>query len=165
MGITFQNYERVKFKSNMKVYKSKIGTGIVIFIVIVLGLSIYPMIQEGIWEGLLTIVLTAAFIAYVFLQTFYIIDGDILRVKCGFLMNRSYEISRIIKITETNNPISAPAASLDRLEISLDNGKSVIVSPKQKSGFIEELQRRNPKITVYLKPKNNSQLRGNDKKS
>ncbi len=147
----------------MKVYKSKIGTGLVIFIVIVLGLSTYPMIQEGIWVGLLPIALTAAFIAYMFLQTFYLIDKDILRVKCGFLVNKSFEIRRITKITETNNPISAPAASLDRLEISLDSGKSVIVSPKNKSGFIEELKRRNPKITVYLKPKNNSQLPENDK--
>jgi hypothetical protein len=137
----------------MKVYKSKIGTGIIIFIVIVLGLSVYPMIQERIWEGLWPIVLVTIFIVYVFSQISYGIEGGTLKVKCGLLMNKTYEISRITKITETNNPISAPAASLDRLEISLANGKSVIVSPKEKSHFIEELKRWNPNITVYLKPK------------
>ena len=68
-------------------------------------------------------------------------------------MNKSFEISRITKITETNNPKGAPAASLDRLAISFDNYESVVISPKLKHDFIDHLIKINPKITVNLKSK------------
>lgn len=133
----------------MRTYRSRIGIGIVIFIACILGLTSYLMIKDGIWIGLLINVLVAIFITYVFLKTYYVIDGAVLRVKCAFLINRTFEISKIIKITETNNPIGAPAASLDRLEIVFDNNESVIISPKQKNEFIVQLRKLNPKIITY----------------
>ena len=137
----------------MIVYKSKIGLGITIFIVIILGISSYSMIKDGIWMGLVITILVAAFIAYVFDQTYYTIKGDNLMVKCAFFINKSYEIKRINKIIETNNPIGAPATSLDRLVISFDSHESVVISPKLKHDFIEHLIKINPKITVNLKSK------------
>jgi hypothetical protein len=135
----------------MLIYKSKIGIGIVIFIALILGLSSYLMIKDRVWIGLIINVLVAVFIAYIFLQTYYTIDKGILRVKCAFLINKSFEISRVTEVRETNNPISAPATSLDRLEIVFDNYESVIISPKQKNDFILQLRKLNPKIIVYLK--------------
>jgi len=111
------------------------------------------MVKEGIWEGLLPMLLIIIFIVYLFTQISYSIEGNILKVKCGFLMNKSFEISRITKIIETNNPISAPAASLDRLVITFDNYDSVVISPKQKYDFIDHLKKLNPKIIVTLKSK------------
>ena len=137
--------------NKMLIYKSKIGIGIVIFIALILGLSSYLMIKDGVWIGLLINVLVVVFIAYIFLQTYYIIDEGILKVKCAFFINKSFEISRVTKVTETNNPLSAPAASLDRLEIVFDNHESVIISPKQKNDFILQLRKLNPKIIVNLK--------------
>ncbi|EAR02494.1 PH domain-containing protein [Maribacter sp. HTCC2170] len=138
----------------MKVYKSKIGVGISIFIGLVLGLGAYQMFKDGLWLGLAINVLVALFVIYLFLQTYYVIDGKTLKVKSGFIVNKSFEINRIIKISETNNPISAPAASLDRLEIKLDSKRSVIISPKLKHEFIEELKKINPKIMVVTKGNN-----------
>ncbi len=135
----------------MKIYKSKIGLGIMGFIVIVIGGSSYFMIKDGIWLGLFINLLVLAFIVFIFNQTYYTIKGDILRVKCAFFINKSIEIKRITTITETNNPIGAPAASLDRLEISIDNYDSVVISPKQKYDFIDHLKKLNPKIIVTLK--------------
>ena len=135
----------------MLIYKSKIGIGIVIFIALILGLSSYLMIKDRVWIGLIINVLVAVFIAYIFLQTYYTIDKGILRVKCAFLINKSFEISRVTEVRETNNPISAPATSLDRLEIVFDNYESVIISPKQKNDFILQLRKLNPKIIIYLK--------------
>lgn len=135
----------------MKVYKSKIGIGLVLVIVLVFVISSYNLILDKSWGGLLFMTLTAAFIAHLFHQTYYTIDGNILKVKSGFLLKQSYEISQIKRITETHNPISAPAASLDRLEINLDNGKNVIISPKLKYDFIDDLKKRNPKIKIELR--------------
>ena len=131
----------------------KIGVGLMVFILLILGISAYSMIQGGNWEGLLPMLLFIIFIIYLFTQMSYSIEGNILKVKCGFLMNKSFEISRITKITETNNPKGAPAASLDRLAISFDNYESVVISPKQKYDFIDQLIKINPKITVNLKSK------------
>lgn len=138
----------------MKVYKSKIGIGLVLFIVFVFSISSYNLVIAKSWGGLMFMVLTAVFIASLFNQTFYTIDGNVLKVKSGFLVNKSYEISRITEIRETHSPISAPAASLDRLEIILNNGQGVIISPKQKYEFLDELKKLNPKIKIEPKTKN-----------
>lgn len=120
----------------MGIYKSKIGLAISMFFVVVLGSSSYFMIKDGIWLGLLINVLIFAFLVYVFNQTYYTIKGDDLLVKCAFFINKSYAIKRITKIIETNNPIVAPAASLDRLKLFFDSYESVLISPKLKHDFI-----------------------------
>lgn len=135
----------------MTVYKSKIGISIVFILVIVLGSTSYLMIIDGVWLGLLINLLVAVFIGYIMVQTYYTIKDDILMVKCAFLINKSYQIKTITKITETNNPLSAPAASLDRLEINFENYDSVLISPQRKHDFIDHLKRINPEIIVILK--------------
>ena len=131
----------------------KIGVGLMVFILLILGISAYSMIQGGNWEGLLPMLLFIIFIIYLFTLMSYSIEGNILIVKCGFLMNKSFEINRITNLTESNNPIGATATSLDRLVIAFDNSDSVVISPKLKHDFIDHLIKINPKITVNLKSK------------
>ena len=135
----------------MKVYKSKIGIGLVVFLALTLGFGFYTSIKEEEWPSLFILMLIILFFTYIFLSIKYIIDGEFLRVRCGFLVNKSYPIKSVTMISETNNPISAPAASLDRLLILFDSGASVIISPKQKAEFIQELKKLNPNIVVRTK--------------
>jgi hypothetical protein len=86
-----------------------------------------------------------------FLTTNYTIDSNKLTIKCGFLYNKTIDIKTIKKITETNNPLSSPAASLDRLEIAYGKNDSILISPKQKSEFINDIKRINPGIEIKLK--------------
>ncbi len=88
------------------------------------------------------------FITYLFLTTSYVIDGKILKIESGFLIDRSIRIDFIKRISKSNNPISAPAASLDRLEIVFNEVDSILVSPKDKRGFITHLKTLNPEIEV-----------------
>jgi hypothetical protein len=74
-----------------------------------------------------------------------------LAIKCGFLFNKTINIQTIKKITETNNPISSPATSLDRLEIVYGKFDSVIISPKKKVEFIADIKSLNPNVEVKLK--------------
>ncbi len=136
----------------MKKYPSKISFGLVFFILaILIGTSI-PMFSPLVLSGLAINVLVLAFLSYLLGTTYYLIDGNYLKIKAGFLINKEIDIGRIYKISETNNPISAPAASFDRLEINYDNS-SILISPKDKSGFIEHISQVNPKIEVCLKSK------------
>jgi hypothetical protein len=88
-----------------------------------------------------------------FLTTKYTIESDELTIKCGFLFNKTIDIKTIKKTTETNNPLSSPATSLDRLEINYGKFDTVIISPKKKKEFIENITTLNPNVEVKFKNK------------
>lgn len=132
-------------------YRSKIGLELVIPILIIMLGTAAPMIYGKVWSGLLIIVLTSAFIAHLFLSTSYQIESNSLKIKSGFLYNKTIDIGSIRSISETRNPLSSPATSIDRLEIKYGKYDSVLVSPKEKSAFINQLQELNPAIVVHLR--------------
>ena len=127
-------------------YKSKIGWFLVAVIVLMLVGPMYLIIRNPLGMGPVVLLLIFLFIIYSFLFTYYEVDDSMLRIKSGFLINRSIQINTITKIEATNNPISAPATSLDRLEIFYNTYESVIISPKEKRGFIAHLRQLNPNI-------------------
>ncbi len=90
-----------------------------------------------------------------FATTYYAINENNLIVKCGFLFNKTIDINTIKKISETNNPLSSPATSIDRLEITYGKYDSVIISQKQKQDFINDIITLNPNIEVKFKKKRN----------
>ena len=137
----------------MKEYKSKIGIEFILLFALILGGFSLQMILNEFWVGLFIVLLVIGFIGYLFASTKYIIEGDKLVVKDGFSTNIKIEIDKIKKITETYSILSSPAASIDRLEILYNKFDSVLISPKDKSGFIANLCKINPTIEVVLKKK------------
>lgn len=132
----------------MKRYKSKIGRSIVLFLIIVLGSVSAIMIYNQEWVGLSIILASVAFIYAIFSSTYYDVDDSNLVISSSFMYKRTIPINSIIKISETKNPLSAPALSLDRLEIKPQKGEAVMISPKDKIEFINHLRRINPKIDI-----------------
>ncbi len=92
-----------------------------------------------------------AFMVHLFLTTNYTIEGDALTIRSGFLFNKTIAINTIEKIAETNNFLSSPATSLDRLEITYGKYDSVLISPKQKKEFIAAITTQNPNVIVKFK--------------
>lgn len=127
-------------------YKSKIGWIQAIIMLFLLLVAVYQWLKSPVSIGPVFLLLPSFFIGYIFLTTYYEVGNGVLRVKSGFLLNRSIPISAIIKIEATKNPISAPAASLDRLEVFYNKYESVIISPKGKRAFISHMKQLNPKI-------------------
>ena len=120
-----------------KIYKSKLGLELVIPIALILGTVLFLTVSgETSWLGVLILSLLILFIIHVFLTTYYTIDGNFLFIKCGFLYNSKIDIHTIRKIAETNNPMSAPATSLDQMD------------------FIAALKSINPTIEIQLKKAN-----------
>lgn len=143
----------------MKKYASKIDLIIVLPTVTIMGASALQIIikavnatprEEGIAEWFFAVLLLGlvALTIHLVLTTHYVIDGQLLFIRSGFLHKITLEISTIRKIEETNNPISAPAVSFDRLEIFYNRFDTVLVSPKDKQGFIEDLIKINPSIVI-----------------
>lgn len=136
-----------------RIYRSKIGLGLVAFVGIVLLIVFAIMIVNQIWVGFLINLLATSFIFYTLLTTQYIISKDSLRIQSGFLYDETLTINNIISITETRNPLSSPAASLERLELKLKNSYSILISPKEKNEFIDHILQINPAVIVNVKNK------------
>jgi len=127
----------------MKIYKSKVDWWLIILIGCVFG---YPII-----DGILTneYFLSAIF-AFVLVLFFLLSKRIKYRIEGENLMiwNTKIEIKSIRKIYRTNNPLSSPALSLDRLAIVYNKFDEILISPKERNQFIDELLKINPSIEI-----------------
>ncbi len=137
----------------MKNYKSKLGLELIIPIFLLFGYALFELIIEKSWLGVFIMLVTISFIVYTFLSINYKIEKENLNIKCTFLINENIAIKSIRKITETYNPLSSPAASIDRIEIFYNKFDSVLISPKKKKAFIEDLLKINSNIEVIYRKK------------
>lgn len=136
----------------MKIYKSKIGLELVIPLLIVFGTALILILNEkSSWLGLIILFPVILFVVHMFMTTYYVINENNLTIKCGFLINLTLDIRTIKKISETNNLLSSPATSIDRIEIMFGNFDSVIISPKDKKEFINDILALNPRVEVIYK--------------
>jgi len=76
---------------------------------------------------------------------FYEIEGDTLVVRSG-LLRRRIPVRAIESVRQTTSMVSAPAWSLDRLEILYGRGHRVLISPRERSGFLRALQAAAPQL-------------------
>ena len=133
-----------------KVYKSKIGLEIIIPILIILAFGFKNIINEPKVAPIILLILVLAFITFLLTSIKYTIENQNLNIKAGFLINQNINIMNIESIKKSKNILSSPAASLDRIEIIENNKNSILISPKNKIEFIEELKKINPQIYVKL---------------
>lgn len=77
---------------------------------------------------------------WIFFDTKYVFAENELRINSG-PFRWKVPLAEITGIKPTRNPLSAPALSLDRLEITYSQGKQVLISPEDKTGFLEYLEK------------------------
>jgi hypothetical protein len=134
-----------------KTFKSKVGLELVIPLIVILGGISTLFIVKGIWPGLLIVGTVSAFILHTFITTDYTINSNKLQIRSGLFFNKTVSVESIRKIVETRMPMSSPAMSLDRLEVFYNKFDSVIISPKEKNEFIEQIRMINDRIEVISK--------------
>ncbi|MDR0782045.1 MAG: PH domain-containing protein [Pseudomonadales bacterium] len=78
---------------------------------------------------------------WIFMSTHYTLSNTSLRVQCGPFSWR-VPLADITSITPTRNPLGSPALSLDRLRIDYGDGKTLMISPKLKEQFLQDLDAR-----------------------
>lgn len=139
----------------VKKYSSKISYGLLIFIFLVFFAPLITNLLHNPFNikvlivlGLLIIVF--GFILHLFFKTEYIIDNKKLRIRCGIFSYKPIEIDDIKEVSKTNNLISSPAPSFDRIEIKYGKFDTIIISPKDKSKFAKDLRKINPDIRNYI---------------
>jgi len=87
---------------------------------------------------------TALLLLVLFFNIKYTLTADTLLVKNGF-STQSISLEDITHITPTSSTLSAPALSLDRIEIRYEGG-SIVISPKDKDRFYRAIQERVPEL-------------------
>ncbi|MDE5896078.1 MAG: PH domain-containing protein [Muribaculum intestinale] len=135
----------------MKIYRSKIDCWLAVLIPALTILPALPLVISGedIWVVVLLAFISALELAVV-TGFRYVIDGSNLIVKALYVINSgTYDIGNIVEITPTRTILSSPAASLDRIAISLSNSRTpLVISPVDKEAFISTLTAINPDIRV-----------------
>lgn len=133
----------------MQTFRSKIGLEIALPVYFLLSFIFIMVMRDGAnWIVAGIFILVFMFFTHILFSTYYVIEDEVLHVRCGFLYYSRIDIKTINKITETRNIISSPATSIDRMEILYSKYSSVLVSPKDKDGFIEALKTINPAIEI-----------------
>jgi len=129
------------------VYKSKIGPPIIFPLCTVGGMFIAMVITRALPAILIMGVLILVLI-HTYFNTYYTIAGNELRVRYGFIINKTIDIGSIRKVVPTRDMRSAPALSTDRVEIFYNQNDSVLISPEDQAEFIERLKAVNGEIVV-----------------
>lgn len=133
----------------MKVFKSKIDWWFGLLLVYPIFMSVKSMLL-GEWVGLLGLSIVVVLILFFSKTTRYIINDNQLIVKSTWVVYERIDISKITKIEKTNSILSSPALSLDRIRIRYNKYDEVLISPKVKKEFIDELLKVNPTIEIIV---------------
>jgi hypothetical protein len=107
--------------------------------------------MQKLWIGVIILLAVKALILSFLFKTYYQIDGNTLKIVCGFVFYQEIDIVKIRKIEKTYSPISSPALSVEhRIEILFGKYDSVIISPERQQEFIQSLKLINKNIITNL---------------
>ena len=125
----------------MEKFTSKIDMWLLVILLVTIVVSMvsgFLLIKEsgiqGYLSGLILIVIGAVLPMWLLLGTKYTVTNEDLIVRAGPMLWK-IPIASISSVRETRNSRSSPALSLDRLRLNYGNGKSIMVSPKDKNRF------------------------------
>ena len=132
---------RMEFKSKVDLWLAAVLWGSV-------AICFFPVfLEDGVIVGLAIGIPMAIFVLLLWINTKYYIRDDQLVIK-GVLKDTLIPIESITSVKTTRNPLSAPALSMDRLEINYGKYEFTLISPLEKERFVEELLKVNPLITI-----------------
>lgn len=100
------------------------------------------------WWALLPLLFAVAVFLWLLASTSYAFEGATLLVRCG-PFRWHIPLEQIFAVSETDSLRSAPAMSMDRLEIRFADDDRMLVSPRDKAGFLAELHRQAPQLANH----------------
>mgnify|MGYP001590816894 FL=1 len=143
----------------MQKFHSKIDWWILGFVIAMTGLLVqllFTMYAKGTMveypEHTMVYIFTIAVLWWPVFSTTYAIGNNTLTIRSMFL-KWVIPLENIKTVSKTNNSISSPALSLDRLKIEyLKDGKmkQILVSPRDQQGFCKELQENHSQIHIAI---------------
>ena len=131
------------------VFPSKIDRWILWLMAVPLSLSVWAVASALLARPPLSAVILMVslevfllgFLTLTFKSTRYLVDDQELIVRSGPFRWRIV-IDDIESIVPSRSPLSSPALSLDRLEITYKKGWKLLISPQDRDGFLEAVVAR-----------------------
>jgi hypothetical protein len=131
-------------------FPSKIDWWLVVLVVAVPAWRIVTQWSElgsppaALWVTIAVIVIVGAALVPVR----YVIEGRTISVQCGLIgwEFSAFPIEDVQSIRPTHNPLASPALSLDRLKVELGIRNSILISPKDKAGFLRAVSALDPQL-------------------
>jgi hypothetical protein len=102
-----------------------------------------PMLSRGISFSGIVAVAALAFWVWLVASTSYVITDDQLVVRSG-PVRRALDLTSIRAVRPTGSVLSAPALSMDRIEVVSASGAAVVISPADQPRFVREIAARAP---------------------
>lgn len=78
----------------------------------------------------------------------YVLSNEQLKIFVGPFLYSTIELIKIRKMELSNNPLSSPAASLKRLAIYYNKWGYVLISPKNREEFMDEVWKRKAQLEI-----------------
>lgn len=141
-------------------FKSKVDAWLIIVIVAALLSPIvvvlinpnvprHPAMGNGTLFGivLVSMLVPGGLIAWLFTTTDYTVTVTELVVRSGPISQR-VPLGSITKLVKTRSILSAPALSLDRIEVQYGKHGTLVISPDDKEGFVGAIKARVPAVIV-----------------
>ncbi|MDB2438176.1 PH domain-containing protein [Hellea sp.] len=124
----------------MKVYKSKIDLWLMGLLVgsLTLPIILSLIFSEAFWFTFVICGSMLALTAWLYWATQYKVSATNISVHGG-LFKINIPLDTIKSVKKTRNPMASPAFSLDRLEIAYGRNQKVLISPKDKTGFLSDI--------------------------
>ena len=131
------------------VYRSRIDWWLAAILLVPTGFILYELVKEllaGVisWPLIGTSVLLVAIIVPL-ANVKYVLYEDYLKVSCSYFGTDRIRYEDMVSAKKTFNPLSSAALSVRRIQIDYVEGgarKMVLISPKDRDAFIEELKKR-----------------------
>ncbi|GIN63631.1 hypothetical protein J27TS8_36240 [Robertmurraya siralis] len=95
--------------------------------------------------SIILLFLVGTLLIWIWFKTGYWIKESILKVEFGPI-KKEININEITSIRAARNPFTAPALSLDKIEINYARFQTIAVSPKNKKEFVRQLLMKNRHI-------------------
>ncbi len=112
---------------------------------VVAVVAVGPILLSGnpgqIAFGVGTLLLAVGLPLWLLFSTVYCVEGPVLIVRSG-PFRWTIALAEISAVRESRSPLSSPALSLKRLEIVYRGGRSILLSPADRNGFLAAIGRR-----------------------
>ena len=133
-----------------QVFRSRIDPLLAALVFVPVLVACGVVLQRSVARGqppsgvtLATLVLSVGLVAWIFTTTTYRFVEGVLLVQSGPMRVR-VPVAQIRRVTRTRSVLSAPALSLQRLEIEYDKHSVVVISPQDEAGFLAALKVKAP---------------------
>jgi len=130
-----------------QVFPSAVSRWLLGFLAVSLGVPMGLAWWDGVWPAVAILGFTALGVGWMLFTTRYIFAPPHLIIHSGWfrLTLRTEEITQVRPSTSL---LSSPAAGFDRLELRYGRRQSVLISPRDKAGFLARLARENPGVEM-----------------